>query len=122
MRFQGVLVRPLDDQRDRDGTRIDPAGVQFEEGRDYPLWVEFDYARPLGYAVVSRADDGSLVVAGAITEADPDAVMGTSRPRLAAGVTVEDMLADVVRRCRLTAVALTAEHADPDQPPIEEVP
>ncbi len=124
MKFRGTLVRPLSDQADRDGLLIDPAGVQFIEGRDYPLLAEFDYAKPLGYAVVSRADDGSLTAAGAIVYAEGEAVAGL---RLAAGIAFDPADAmtgthgRVVSSCRLNAVALTASHSDPGQPPIERV-
>lgn len=124
MRFTGTLVRPLADQGDRDGTLIDPAGVQFVEGRDYPVTAEFDLDKPLGYAVVSRAEDGSLTAAGEIVYADWEAVRGL---RLAAGIAArgEDILPGVrgrvVAACRLNAIGLTPNHSDPGQPEIEEV-
>lgn len=127
MRFTGTLVRPLADQQDRDGRFIDPAGVEFVEGRDYPLTIEFDMDRAVGYAVVERAEDGSLVASGMITEGDVAAIIAMP-PKLAAGIACrsEDILPGVAGRvvaaCRLNAVALTGSHADPGQPPIEEIP
>jgi hypothetical protein len=127
MRFTGTLVRPLADQGDRDGLLIDPAGVEFVEGRDYPVTAEFDLAAPLGYAVVSRAEDGSLVAAGEIVYAEAADVKGL---RLAAGAVIaahtERILPGVrgrvVTSCRLNAIGLTPNHSDPGQPPIEVIP
>jgi hypothetical protein len=122
VKFKGTLIRPLADQRDRDNRFIDPAGVEFGNHR-YPLTVEFDLSRTVGYATVSRAPDGSLVAEGVITEGDLDAVLGSRRPKLAVGIAGkgDDLRADVVRRCRVVSTALTLDHADPGQPPIEEV-
>ena len=125
-RYRGTLVRPLADQADRDGLFIDPAGVEFE-GYRYPVFVEFDYRRgAVGFATVSRAEDGGIVA-----EVDIDDGVATLVPaqpaRLSAGVAAaaEDILPGlrgrVVSSCRLNAIGLTARHADPGQPPIEEV-
>jgi hypothetical protein len=129
MKMRGVLVRPLADQGDRNGALVDPAGVAFIEGRDYPLCIEFDYERAVGYGVVTREEDGSLTAAGEIVYLDPQAAKGL---RLAAGVAFDpaDVLAGVVghsgrrvvARSRLNAIGLTANHADPGQPAIEEIP
>ena len=123
-RFRGVLIRPLADQGDRDGALIDPAGVAFIEGRDYPVTAEFDYDKPLGYARVSRAEDGSLIAEGEIVYADWADVKGL---RLAAGVAFDSAYARPVpqgraaMRCRLNAIGLTPRHSDPGQPEIERV-
>lgn len=126
MKFSGVLVRPLADQADRDGRRIDPAGVTFLPGVRYPVTVEFDMDNAVGTATVSRADDGSLVAEGDL-DGDGEAIMGAKPPQLAVGIhVIEDerdrMGAELIRRSKLNAIALTANHADPGQPPIEEVP
>lgn len=126
MRFKGVLVRPLAEQGDRDERFIDPAGVEYVAGRNYPLTVEFDLTRLVGYAAV-EPDGDSLVAAGWI-DGDPEAIVGGYPPRLAIGIAVrsedihDGLRGRVVSSCRLNALALTGNHGDPGQPPIEELP
>lgn len=124
-RFRGTLVRPLAEQADRDGRLIDPDGVAFEPGRDYPLFIDFDMdAEPSGWAVLERGP-GGITAEGEITGAGFEDVKGL---RLAVGVAfrTEDVLPGlngrVIATCRLNGVSLTPNHADPGQPPIEEVP
>ena len=124
-RYRGTLVRPLADQADRDGLFIDPAGVEFE-GFRYPVTVEFDYDNAVGTATVEM-ERGALVATLDI-DGDKESVIGPESPQLAVGIAVhsEDILPGlrgrVVSSCRLNAIGLTARHADPGQPPIEEVP
>lgn len=130
MRYRGILVRPLAEQADRDGTYIDHAGVEFVEGRRYVVWREHRYNYPedaVGYAEVSRSEDGSLVAEGWI-DGDPEAIVGGRPPQLAIGIAVrsedihDGIRGRVVSSCRLNAIGLTGSHSDPGQPPIEELP
>jgi hypothetical protein len=119
MRFHGVLVRPLGEQRDRDDFLIDPAGVTIPD-REVPIYREFDY-RPeaiIGSGRVSRGEDGSLVMEGELTER-----YGT---KLAIGVRTTDTVhfstgATIARTSGFMAVGLTRDHKDPGQPDIEEL-
>lgn len=125
MRFTGVLVRPLAEQADRDGRFIDPAGVEYVEGRNYPLTVEFDMTRLVGYAAVEPSGD-SLVATGWI-DGDPEAIVGGKPPQIAIGIAVrsedihDGLRGRVVSSCRLNAIGLTGQHSDPGQSPIEEI-
>lgn len=117
--FHGVLVRPLSEQADRDGYRIDPAGVEIKEPR-VVITANFDAEHPVGTGIVSRAEDGSLVVDGTLSESAVAAVGGL---KLAIGVVtkkhVRRKTGSVVKTSTLMSVALTGEHSDPGQPVIE---
>jgi hypothetical protein len=62
LRFHGTLVRPLADQADRDGDRIDPAGLRFGDG-EHIVFAGGNFRVPedvLGHGKLSRAADGSI--------------------------------------------------------------
>jgi hypothetical protein len=118
--FHGVLVRPLAEQADRDGDRIDPAGVKIKEPR-VVITANFDANHPLGTGIVSRAEDGSLVVDGTLNDGPVAALGGL---KLAIGVvvgkrTVHKAGGSVTKTSTLMSVALTGEHSDPEQPVIK---
>lgn len=122
IRFRGVLLKPLDQQADRDGDRIDPAGVEFDPEREYAIFVDFNYLKPpLGHGRISRDPDGSLVVSGEMD--DFINVRKEEAPPLtfAIGVALDsaDRHDDIIHRCSvMSAIGVTAKHADPTQPPI----
>jgi hypothetical protein len=122
MKFRGVLLKKLDNQYDRDFTYIDPAGVEFDPEEVYLVSQNFDYAMPpAGWGKVSRAEDGSLVVEGELSD-----FFGGQRA-LAIGA-ISDKFhrseygTTVVDHARLTDMALTERHADTTQPWIEVEP
>lgn len=115
MKFHGVLVKPLEDQHDRN-YHIDPAGVKFDPDFDYPLHFEFDFDQPIGTVRVYRDDDGSLTVEGETT-IEKDKFVA------AIGCVATDYLVfpnkpGLVRSSELRDVALTRHHADPTQPKV----
>lgn len=123
MRFEGVLVKPLADQGDRDGHLIDPKGVTFEEG-PIQIWRNFSYQIDdlLGKGTLSRADDGSIVVKGELNAIGTAHVRG-GLDRLAVGLRVDKMIhrrrgASIARASTVFGVSLTKEHQDPEQPPV----
>lgn len=125
-RFAGVLLKPLDQQHDRDDYLIDPAGVTFDPNEEIPIWRDFNYRVPedmLGRGFVSRRDDGSLWVEGEIDLPESTLRKQDLPWRLAIGVITERDVkrrtGDTVERCRLFSVAFTANHQDPGQPVIE---
>lgn len=117
MRFRGVLLKPLADQHDLDARYIDPAGVEFDPERDYPISVEFnDLIPPVGRGRVSQAEDGSLVVEGEIF-GNLFRGHNTGPRKLAIGVRAKH----APDQTELFAIALARLHQDPDQPSIEEI-
>jgi hypothetical protein len=126
VKFEAVLVRPLDDQLDRDGHKIDPAGVQITD-EAIPIWREFSYNIPddlMGSGVVSRAEDGSLIVTGELTEAGEHYVSKGDK-KLAIGIVVDSggqKLAkdagSIVEKSTLQQIGMTWQHQDPAQPAI----
>jgi hypothetical protein len=128
MKFEGVLVRPLADQGDRDDYKIDPAGVAFEDG-PVPIWRNFNYDPTmdlLGEGTVFR-EGGALMVRGELNEQGAAFARGKAemRGKLAIGVQTREGQAElhkgagsVVHECDLMSVALTWEHQDPAQPAI----
>jgi len=123
MKFEGVLVRPLAAQGDRDGNLIDPAGISFED-KPVTIWRNFSYELGdlLGEGVISRAEDGSLVVSGELNEAGTEMVRG-GLDRLAVGLRVDRMVRkrrgkQIASASTVFGIALTREHQDPDQPPV----
>jgi hypothetical protein len=127
VKFRGTLIQPLADQGDADGRYIDPDGVAFEEGRDYPLFIDFDHGtEPVGWAVLRR-EGGAVVAEGEITAGDEEATRGLA---LAAAVafrphdvlrSIQKPQGRVIVGCRLNGVSLTGSHADPGQPEITEI-
>lgn len=118
MKFRGVLLKPLDQQQDLDGLTIDPAGVTFSD-EEIPIFRNFSYDVPkdvLGKGRVSRAEDGSLVVEGEITQELP------GFDKLAIGIRADVIERPICRFSDLMAVSFTSEHADPTQPQIEVLP
>lgn len=129
--FRATLLKPLDQQHDRQGDRIDPAGVRFDPEADFPVWREFGYRVPedwLGTGKISREPDGSLVITGWLKEGavSPNAVRKDTVPPLVAAIGVKtegtfersrDGL--VIEKSEIMSVALTSKHVDPTQPPIE---
>jgi len=127
MKFTGVLLKPLDQQGDRDGMRIDPAGVVFGPN-PVPIWQNFGYRVPedmVGWGTISKAEDGSLIVTGELDHWSTT----MPAPKLAIGVMGDDIVKKgnkakdkIIRKSSLMAVAVTVEHQDPTQPPIDLVP
>ena len=125
MKFRGVLLKPLDQQGDKDQMFIDPAGVKFDEDQDYTIWREFNYTVPddvLGHGKIVRGEDGSLLVEGEITY--PTNVSKNFPFRLAIGVRSLDHTGNrldgmTINRSEVFAVSFTPNHADPTQPAIE---
>lgn len=122
--FEAVLLKPLDQQRDRDGNFIDPAGVTFDPEVTYPIFREFSYSVPddvVGSGKVERAPDGSLIVKGVLI-IDVNAAMQEGRfpYSLAIGVryNTERNGTPYVASSDLMSIGFTAEHVDPDQPRI----
>lgn len=121
-KIRATLVKPLDQQQDRDGYRIDPAGVAFDPDARYPIHDNFDYSKPpLGWAKIVREDDGSLVIDGELYE--PISTEREEPPLTAAiGVTADETIRykqdAVIDHSRAISVGLTAKHADPTQPPV----
>jgi len=120
VKIRGTLVRPLELQQDRDGDRIDPAGVIFDPDAWYVIHRDFDYSYPpIGRAKIVREGDGSLSFEGEIYgdfTADPPfkaavGVIGLSNKAWAKGLDIAES--------RLFTVGLVHEHADPHQPDIE---
>jgi hypothetical protein len=118
-RFTAILLKPLDQQHDRDGDFIDPAGVEFDPEEDYTIWNDFSYRVPddiRGHGRVSRREDGALIVTGELDEG----LLGPE-PKLAIGVShdIERNGSSVVAHSTLISIGTTLKHVDPDQPPID---
>jgi len=117
-RFKAVLVRPFDEQTDRDGNLINPAGVEFDPDKDYPIWREFshDIKDALGHGRVYR-EGGALMVEGEID----DGLIKIGK--LAIGIKVIESIRHrdtyEVRRSEIFAISATHKHSDPAQPLIE---
>lgn len=121
--FSGVLLKPVDQQGDRDGTLIDPAGVSFDPDEWVPIWRGFSYAIEdwLGRGKISRAEDGTLVVTGELVDSAPLDPKKEMPWRLAIGVIADKVDHEpgaVLRDSRLMSIAFTTNHSDPTQPPI----
>ena len=119
VQFRGVLLKPLDQQGDRDGSLIDPAGVQFDAEAWVPILRDFGYMPDdlLGRGKVHREEDGSLVVDGELF----DIVRWghDTQHKLAIGVVAQSPGQGVIHESTLMrSIALVAEHQDPTQPPI----
>lgn len=111
--FEGVLLLPLDQQRDP-APHIDPAGVGFRT-EPYPITRDFthDPRHILGSGIVSRREDGALVVRGTLNEPLVEDL------RLAIGIsTATPADESIIRDSVLWEVSMTQRHADPGQPPI----
>ena len=124
--FWGVLLKPLDQQHDRDAMPIDPAGVKFDPTVSYPVWSGNNYRVPedlLGTAKISRADDGSLVATGTLNVDRGAVEKGDIEKhwKLAISVIGDGFRrngSQVISASRLISISMAAEHVDPDQPPI----
>ena len=121
--FQAVLLKPLDQQADRDGSFIDPAGVEFDPETDYPIFREFNYGAEdlLGSGRVSRAEDGSLVVTGKLNTNISAAIEEGRFPySLAIGVRYDKERNGTphIAHSSLVSMGFTTKHVDPTQPPI----
>jgi hypothetical protein len=124
-RFEGVLLKPLDQQADRDGSLIDPDGVKFDPDETYTIWREFNYSVPddvLGSGKIHRAEDGSLIVTGELNEKVPfprDEPVPWRLAILAIGIKTESIIrGQRVSECELFGIGLTGNHVDPTQPPV----
>ncbi len=120
MRIVGTLVRPLAEQGDRDGHRIDPKGVKLDPAT-VPLTRNFDKESVLGEATVTLA--GNELVATADLNEEGAKAFALGGLRFAIGiVSAKSTLkraGATVRTSKLMGVALTGEHADPNQPVVE---
>ena len=135
MNFRGTLLLPLDIQHDRDGSRIDPAGVAFIPDHEYPVSVEFknDIDSIVGKATVSRDETGALVLSGELWGSAAEMMEAAKEKpehnalKPAIGVIVHESTGDtpaerVYTKTTLFSIAVCREHADPDQPVIEAAP
>jgi hypothetical protein len=124
IQIRGVLLKQLPQQADRDGLRIDPAGVRFDPSTWLPITSNFDHSLPpVGRGRVHREADGSLVVEGELFSwPSEQAVEDDQVPpfRLAIGVVIPDDVPrpGIAHESDLMSIALTASHQDPTQPPI----
>jgi len=119
--FVGVLLKPLDQQGDRDKPLIDPDGVKFDPLEEYPIWRDFNYNVPddmLGSGKISRLPDGTIVVSGYLKEG----LIPEDREtpwKLAIGVIADKIEpGETLRTCGLMSIAFTTRHSDPTQPTI----
>jgi hypothetical protein len=115
MMVRGILIKPLEEQHDADGMKIDPAGVTFDADKWYSILPEFRYDTvPVGRGKVSRAEDGALMV-------DAEMFIDFSGPRYFAfgGSVKKAELETGIREAELMSIGLTENHADPDQPAVE---
>ena len=125
MKFEGVLVRPLDDQQDRDGHKINPKGVAITDER-IPIWREFSYNVPddvMGSGVVYY-ENGALVVKGELT-AEGESFARKGAAKLAIGIVIpsggQKLTKDAgstIEQSTLQQIGMTWEHQDPAQPAI----
>lgn len=118
MKFRGVLVRPLREQEDRDGLRVNPKGVRFDPKASYPIFPNFDHlGLPIGFGWVTREKDGSLTVRGE--------TYSHATGKLAFGGSVIEKRVfrkkEVATKSTLMEIGLTENHSDPTHPPIEEI-
>jgi hypothetical protein len=122
--FEAVLLKPLDQQADRDGSLIDPAGVRFDPDATYPIFREFNYSVPddvVGSGRVSRAPDGALVVSGVLLiDVNAQIEEGRFPYSLAIGISTdfESGKLPTIPKSDLTSIGFTAKHIDPTQPTI----
>lgn len=132
MKFEGVLVLPLEKQHDRDDYLIDPAGVHFDPDKDVTIFRDFDYTVPdavLGSGRLYRGEDGSIMVRGELLDSvaswlrAPDT--NDPRAKLAIGIQTREGQTElhkgkpgVVTECDLMSVAMTWDHKDEGQPVI----
>lgn len=120
--FSGVLLKPIDQQADLDGSFIDPTGVSFDPDEWVSIWRNFNYNIPddwVGRGKVSRETDGSLIVTGELVDNGPILPDKESPWKLAIGVVADKFeKPGVTKDCRLMSIAFTTEHADPTQPSI----
>lgn len=117
-KFRATVVMPLDKQVDRDGQRIDPAGLKFDPDAEHLIFRGFNYNVPedvVGHGKLSRAEDGSIVMEGEIDGP-------IDRAKLAVGAMVGRMKGDTVVDSTLVSVGAVANHPDPNQPFIEKLP
>jgi hypothetical protein len=117
--FRGVLLKPLDQQQDRDGRKIDPEGVRYNLVEEMPLFFDFDYHYPIGKVRIGRDEDGSLVVTGEFFESWASRAIPPLQAAI--GIRTEEVIRanqSTVRDSEVFAVSLTRDHADPTQPPI----
>jgi hypothetical protein len=113
MMVRGILIKPLEEQHDADGMKIDPAGVTFDAEKWYSILPEFRFdAVPVGRGKVSRAEDGALMV-------DAEMFIDLPTPRyFAFGGSLHE-LEKGIREAELMSIGLVAKHTDPDQPAVD---
>lgn len=123
VRFHGIVVKPLDQQKDRDGQLIDPAGVTWTD-EVTPLFREFSFNVPqdvVGFGTLSRAADGAIVMDGEINTYGLSLVRENVTKLALAGF-VAKLEGHIIRETTMTAVGLLRDHSDPSQPPVQLLP
>jgi hypothetical protein len=124
--FRAVLLKPLDQQADRDGNLIDPAGVRFDPDEEHVIFREYSYNVPedvMGRGKVSRAEDGSLWVEGVLEERFfPDFAVARgdfdTKHQLGGGYMAGRMQRGAITTCSLASISVIRQHVDPTQPTI----
>jgi hypothetical protein len=118
MKFRGVLLKALDEQRDRDWVLINPAGVKFDPEHVYDVTQNNDYARIAGWAKLHREEDGSITAEGELSGffSMPHqlAIQGIYEKQEFSA----ERLVSVVEQLDLMSLALTDTHPDETQPQI----